>query len=455
MPGFRAARQPACAAGSPAFPSTGPAVIRVASVRRDSIGDELGILPGTRLLQINGHDLRDTLDLAFYESDESVQLLAETADGERVLYEIEKEVDRSIGLVPEPDKVRRCTNACPFCFVKGNPKIEKLRAGLYIKDDDYRLSFMFGHYVTLTNLRDDDWARIFEQRLSPLYVSVHATDPAVRLAMLRNPRSAEINDHLDRLAEGGIRIHAQVVLCPELNDGEVLERTIRDLYARGNSVLSLSIVPVGLTDYNQDRGVRPLTRAECVRSLDAVERARRRARRERDTAWAYAADELFLQAGLELPGAEYFDDLELVANGVGAVSDIRDRARADLGVLPRLPGTRIVMVTGTSMAPHLAEIGREVARATGAEVETVRAENRLFGPLVTTAGLLGGEDHLRALRPYADFDIAMVSRTAINDEDLFLDDMSLAELRAALPGLEIWPSEHVTDVLRDIRPCRP
>jgi len=429
-------------------------VIRVASVRSDSIGEELGIRPGTRLLQINGNDLRDTLDLAFYESDETVQLLAETADGDRILYEIEKDVDRSIGLVPEPDKVRRCTNACPFCFVKGNPKIEKLRAGLYIKDDDYRLSFMFGHYVTLTNLRDEDWARIFEQRLSPLYVSVHATDPDVRLAMLRNPRSAEIGEHLDRLATGGIRIHAQVVLCPELNDGEVLERTIRDLYARGDSVLSLSIVPVGLTDYNQDRGVRPLTEAECERTLDLVERARQRARRERDTSWAYAADELFLQAGREVPGAEYFDDLELVANGVGAVSDIRDRARTDLAALPRLAGTRIVMVTGTSMAPHLTEIGREVARATGATVETVRTENRLFGPLVTTAGLLGGEDHLRALRPYADFDIGLISRTAINDDELFLDDMSLAELRTALPGLEIWPSEHVTDVLRDMRPCR-
>jgi putative radical SAM enzyme (TIGR03279 family) len=429
-------------------------VIRVASVRSDSIGEELGIRPGTRLLQINGNDLRDTLDLAFYESDETVRLLAETADGDRILYEIEKDVDRSIGLVPEPDKVRRCTNACPFCFVKGNPKIEKLRAGLYIKDDDYRLSFMFGHYVTLTNLRDEDWARIFEQRLSPLYVSVHATDPDVRLAMLRNPRSAEIGEHLDRLATGGIRIHAQVVLCPELNDGEVLERTIRDLYARGDSVLSLSIVPVGLTDYNQDRGVRPLTEAECERTLDLVERARQRARRERDTSWAYAADELFLQAGREVPGAEYFDDLELVANGVGAVSDIRDRARTDLAALPRLAGTRIVMVTGTSMAPHLTEIGREVARATGAAVETVRTENRLFGPLVTTAGLLGGEDHLRALRPYADFDIGLISRTAINDDELFLDDMSLAELRTALPGLEIWPSEHVTDVLRDMRPCR-
>ena len=425
-------------------------MIRVASVRGGSIGADLAIRPGTKLLRINDRELRDALDLAFYEADESVQLLTRSPDGEETLYEIEKPADESLGLLPEPDKVRRCTNACPFCFVKGNPKIEKLRAGLYIKDDDYRLSFMFGHYVTLTNLRDEDWTRIFEQRLTPLYVSVHATDPQVRLAMLRNPRSARIAEHLDRLAEGGIRIHAQVVLCPDLNDGPVLQRTIDDLYSRGDSILSLSIVPVGLTEYNQDRGVRPLTKSECIQTIEMVERARERARRERDTSWAYAADELFLQAGRELPGAEYFDDLELVANGVGAVSDLRDRVSADLDSLPNLAGTRIVMVTGTSMAPHLDAIGRDVAEATGAVVEIARTENRLFGPLVTTAGLLGGEDHLRALGPYTDFDVAMISRTAINDDELFLDDVTLADLRDAFPGMEIWPSDHVTDVLRDM-----
>jgi putative radical SAM enzyme (TIGR03279 family) len=425
-------------------------MIRVASVRSGSIGDDLDIAPGTQLLSINDQELRDALDLAFYESDESIELLTRSPGGEDVLFQIEKPADESLGLIPEPDKVRRCTNACPFCFVKGNPKVEKLRAGLYIKDDDYRLSFMFGHYVTLTNLRDEDWTRIVEQRLTPLYVSVHATDPEIRLAMLRNPRSARIAEHLDRLEAGGIRIHAQVVLCPELNDGPVLQRTIEDLYARGDSVLSLSVVPVGLTAYNQDRGVRPLTEAECDRTLETVEEARRRARVERATSWAYAADELFLQAGRELPGAEYFDDLELVANGVGAVSEIRDRVRADLHDLPNLHEVRIVMVTGTSMAPHLEALGRDIAAATGAIIETVRTENRLFGPLVTTAGLLGGEDHRRALGPYADFDLALISRTAVNDDELFLDDVSLSELRTAFPGLEIWPSEHVTDVLRDM-----
>lgn len=425
-------------------------MIRVGSVRAGSIGDELGIGPGTLLLQINGRELRDALDLRFYESDEAIELLTRAPRGEDVLFDILKEPDESLGLVPEPDKVRRCTNACPFCFVKGNPKIEKLRAGLYIKDDDYRLSFMFGHYVTLTNLRDEDWARIFEQRLSPLYVSVHATDPDARLAMLKNPRSAEIGHHLDRLAAGGIRVHAQVVLCPGVNDGPILQRTIDDLYERGNAILSLSVVPVGLTSYNQDRGVRPLTVEECRRTIEMVERARARATAERETSWAFAADELFLLAGRDVPGFEYFDDLELVANGVGAVSDLRDRIETDLDTLPDLAGRRIVLVTGTSMAPHLRNLGERIAARTGATVETVRAENRLFGPLVTTAGLLGGADHLEALGPYADFDLGLISRTAINDDDLFLDDWSLMDLRDALPDLEIWPSEHVTDVLCDM-----
>lgn len=423
-------------------------MIRVAGVLRGSIGADLGLGPGSLLLRINGKEPRDALDLRFYESDPVVELLARLPGGEEVLFEIEKDPDESLGLVPEPDKVRRCTNACPFCFVKGNPKLEKLRAGLYVKDDDYRLSFLFGHYVTLTNLREEDWERIFEQRLSPLYVSVHATDPEARLAMLRNPRSAEIGEHLDRLAGGGIRVHAQVVLCPGLNDGEILGRTIDDLYRRGGEILSLSLVPVGLTSHNQDRGVRPLTSGECRETLGRVERARARARAERDTAWCYAADELFLQAGEPLPGIEYFDDLDLVANGVGAVSDIRDRIRADLPELPRLAGREIVLVTGASMGPHLRAAAEEIAAATGARIDTTVVENGLFGPLVTTAGLLGGEDHLRALRPFAGHDLALITRSALNDDDLFLDDVSLADLRAALPDLEIWPSEHVTDILR-------
>ena len=422
-------------------------MIRVQSVRPGSIAEEVGVEAGTKLLTINGREIRDALDLMFYEADAELIVEGAQPDGHPVVYDIRKDPNLVLGVVPEPDKVRRCTNACPFCFVKGNPKAEKLRANLYIKDDDYRLSFMFGHYVTLTNLREEDWDRIFEQRLSPLYVSVHATDPDARLEMLVNPRSARINEDLDRLAAGGIKVHAQIVLCPEVNDGAILRATIDDLYERGDDILSLSIVPVGLTNFNADRGIRPLTPAECRSAIEMIGQARERARAERGTAWCYAADELFLQADVEVPGADYFDDQELMANGVGAISMLRDRVREDLDRLPRLEGRRIVLVTGTSMARHLEALASEIAAATGAHIDTAPVVNRLYGPMVTTAGLLGGEDHLRALVPYRDYDLALFSRTALNDDDLFLDDMRLEDLRAELPELEICPSDHITETL--------
>jgi putative radical SAM enzyme (TIGR03279 family) len=422
-------------------------MVRVARVRRNSIGADLGLLPGTGLMSINGRSLRDSLDLRFYEADADVTLEVRLVDGQPVVYEIEKHPDETLGLIPEADKVRRCTNACPFCFVKGNPRGEKLRQALYVKDDDYRLSFMFGHYVTLTNLREEDWERIVVQRLSPLYVSVHATDPEARLRMLINPRAGLIDEHLDRLASGRIQVHAQVVLCPGLNAGPILDRTISDLYGRGDDVLSLSVVPVGLTSHNADRGVRPLTAADCGEALAQVDAIRRRAVVERGRAWCYAADELFLQAGVALPGPEYFDDHELVANGVGAVSSLRSAVEADLAHLPRLTDTSVVLVTGTSMEPHLRELAARVEEASGAQVTTVAADNTLYGPMVSSAGLLCGADYRMALESHRDCDLALFSRTSLNDGDLFLDDLSLAELQASLPEIRICPSEHVTDTL--------
>jgi len=422
-------------------------MIRIARVERGSIADDLDLPVGLAVLSINGNRVRDGLDLLFYQADEDVVLETESASGERCVYEIRKPPDEPLGIVPEADKIRRCTNACPFCFVKGNPKLEKLRAGLYIKDDDYRLSFMFGHYVTLTNLRPDDWDRIFEQRLSPLYVSVHATDPDVRLAMLKNPRSAEIGRDLDRLAAGGIAVHAQVVLCPEVNDGAVLRHTIEDLYARGDAIRSLSVVPVGLTSYNADRGIRPPTREECGRTLADLDAARGVALRERGTGWCYAADELFLQAGLELPGREYFDDQDLESNGVGAISLLQQRVRAGLPGLPDLSGLEVVAVTGTSMGPSLARLAREIADRSGAAITTRVTENSLYGPAVTTAGLLSGADHARALEPYRDFDVALISAQALDDRGVFLDDVSLEDIRRGTPGLRVETSYDLVDVL--------
>ncbi|MCL7972707.1 MAG: DUF512 domain-containing protein [marine benthic group bacterium] len=430
-------------------------MVRVARVRRSSIGADLEIPPGAALLAINGNELRDSLDLRFYEADADLLLEVRLPGGQPITYEIEKPPDETLGIIPETDKVRRCTNACPFCFVKGNPKASRLRQPLYVKDDDYRLSFMFGHYVTLTNLRDEDWDRIFEQRLTPLYVSVHATDPEARLRMLINPRAAHIGGHLDRLAAGGISVHAQVVLCPEINDGPVLSRTIEDLYARGPDILSLSIVPVGLTAFNADRGVRPLKAEECAEALELVDGIRQRAFADRGRGWCYAADELYLQADMELPPAQYFDDHELVANGVGAISSLKSAVQQDLPRLPSLAGSRIVLVTGMSMKAHLSSIAADIEARTGAEIATVASHNSLYGPMVTTAGLLPGADHARALDAFRAYDLALISEAALNDQEMFIDDLTLSELRSSYPKLRILPSEHVTDALLTPQLFRP
>ena len=422
-------------------------MIRIASVEPGSIAADLELPAGLAVLEINGKPIRDSLDLLFHQAEPALTVLAEQPTGERFLFEIEKPVDEPLGIVPEPDKIRRCTNACPFCFVKGNPKLDKLRAPLYVKDDDYRLSFLHGHYITLTNLRPDDWDRIFEQRLSPLYVSVHSTDPAVRLGMLKNPRSANIGGDLDRLAEGGIVVHAQVVLCPEINDGAHLTRTIDELYRRGEAIRSLSIVPVGLTSWNAAMGGRTLEPAECRAALAAVDAIRERALAERAQGWCYAADEMYLQAGLEPPGATYFDDHELESNGVGAISTLTDRVTGQLEALRPLEGCRVLAVTGTSMGPTLTRLARRIARRTGADISAVAVENTLYGPMVTTAGLLPGADHRSALRDAGDFDVALFSAQALNDAEIFLDDMSLSDLRAGFPGRRVEPSRDLVDVL--------
>jgi len=422
-------------------------MIRVAHIEPDTIADDLGLPVGLAILRVNGRRIRDSLDLMFYQAEEDLVIEAESPDGSPLVLEIEKSADEPLGIVPEPDKIRRCTNACPFCFVKGNPGREKLRSGLYIKDDDYRLSFLHGHYITLTNLRDEDWTRIFEQRLSPLYVSVHATDPQVRLAMLRNPRAAHINEDLDRLGAGRIAVHAQAVLCPGLNDREQLWRTLDDLYARGADIRSVSVVPVGLTTHNLERGGRPLTPGECRAALETIDGARARAAEERGAGWCYAADELYLQAGLEPPGPDYFDDQELESNGVGAISRLTHRVRSGLDRLPRLEDRRIVAVTGTSLGPTLRVLASEVAEVTGARIDTRVVDNSLYGPMVTTAGLLSGADHLEALESARPFDLALFSAHAINDREIFLDDMSLIDLQARFPETRVLPSEDFIDVL--------
>jgi putative radical SAM enzyme (TIGR03279 family) len=338
-----------------------------------------------------------------------------------------------------------------FCFIDGNPP--GVRDSLWLKDDDFRLSFTYGSYVTLTNLGPKGLARLVEQQLSPLYVSVHATEPAVRERLLA-PHVAgaagRILEHLRYLLDGGLEAHTQVVVCPGWNDGVHLDRTLDDLWALGPGILSVSVVPVGLTRYNLNRPVRLLGAAEAGRVIAQVERARARARDERGTGWAVAADELFLISGTDLPEASYYDDFDLAENGVGAVRRFIDDFAAGVDEVPRLEGRRIRIATARSMAPFMRERAARLARATGAEVQVVEVENRFFGETVSVAGLLGGADIAAALGAGSERDIVLLPAEALNGDRLFIDSVPLDEVVGRLAPARVVTGHEVTAALRSL-----
>jgi putative radical SAM enzyme (TIGR03279 family) len=420
-------------------------VVRIAEIEAGSIADELSLEIGTRIVRINGEPVRDGIDLAFLLADTDLELETVSPDGEQVLYEIEREPGDPIGIVPDPDTIRECANKCVFCFIDGNP--QGARPTLWLRDDDFRLSFTYGSYVTLTNLGPKGLQRLIDQRISPLYVSVHATEPEVRERLLVNKRAGLIMSQLNDLIEGGLEVHTQIVLCPEWNDGAHLDRTIGDLWGLGPSIRSLSVVPVGLTRYNINRPVRPLTPSEVDAAIDRVDQARARALAERDFGWCYAADEMYLIAGRPVPDVTYYDDGALYENGVGAIRRFIDDFDAGLATVPRFPGRRIRLVTGRSMAPFLRERAGLLGAATGADVEVVEVQNKYFGESVTIAGLLGGQDILGALGEAREGDLILLPAEAINADDAFIDDLPKSEFVATLAPAEIRAGYEIIEAL--------
>lgn len=425
-------------------------MVRIAEIEPGSIADDLQLEIGARVLRINGQLVRDSIDLRFHEVEERIELEIVAPDSEaRTLYEIEKPAGETLGIVPTPDPVRQCANRCPFCFIDGNP--QGARKSLYVKDDDFRLSFTYGSYVTLTNLGPRGFQRLIEQRLSPLYVSVHATEPEVRMAALGVARGGDILGDLGRLLEHGIEVHTQVVLCPDLNDGVHLDRTIDDLWALGPGILTLSVVPVGLTRYNLGAPIRLLTAQEAAQAIRQVERARARALAERGIGWAYAADEMFFQAGQPIPPAPYYDDWPLTENGVGAVRVFVDTFRENLHRVPPMPGRSIALVTGRRMGEVLPPLAAQLAEAASCSVETVPVTNEYFGPTVTTAGLLGGMDILDALQARGGTpDIVLIPAQALNDDLRFIDDVAWSDVEAALAPARVLAGDEITATLMSL-----
>jgi putative radical SAM enzyme (TIGR03279 family) len=419
-------------------------MIRVTGVQPESIAEELGLQVGTELLAINGRELEDFLDWEFLTADEEILLHVRQPGGEEIEYEIERPLGEPIGVALEPARIRRCANRCDFCFVDGLP--DGLRDVLYIRDDDYRLSFRYGNFATLTNLKPRDVDRIIEYRLSPLYVSVHATDPTVRRYLLRNPTAPDILPQLHHFADHGIEFHTQVVMSPGVNDGAVLEQTLRELYEFGPAILGCSVVPVGLTEYSKHHLVREPTDKECRAAIRLVEARAVIAMRERGRHWAFGADELYLRADVPLPAASIYDGFDQVENGVGSVRWLQRQIESGAAALESWAGRRIGVVTGTAMGQLMPMVLDPLTRLTGATFELITVVNTLFGASVTTAGLLPGTALQQALAGRRDLDLALLPGEALNDDGLFMDSMSLELLSAAVPML-LRPSKDFIDAL--------
>lgn len=403
----------------------------VVAVFPGGAGSRAGLQPGDRVLAVNGLVPRDVIDVRMDSLGPRVEMDVERA-GDRLVLAADKDEDEDLGVEfesPAFDRLKTCNNACDFCFIRGLPR--GLRRTLYIKDDDYRYSFLYGSFTTLTNLSDAEWRRILYQRLSPLRVSVHATDLSLRRDLLANPRAPDILYQLDEMGKHGIEVHAQVVLMPGRNDGSVLEATIADLTARYPTVQSVAVVPVGFTVHSRPRATRPLGAADARGAIEIVERHQSACRKSLGCGFVYAADELYLLADRRLPGPRAYDGYPQLHNGVGLVQAFRADWRQATRRLPEavpVP-TSVAWATGALMAPILQECASKLSVVAGLRVEVIPVTNRLFGGQVTVAGLTPAADVLAALRgrcvdrvvlPRSMFDAVML-RTI---DDLGVDDIA-------------------------------
>lgn len=438
--GIALAEAQARAAGGEALRLPQPAV--VAGVEPGSIGEELGFQPGDRLLSINGVRPRDLIDVQVLCSEEDLVLEVEDPAGSHHVVELEKDADEGLGLAFTEalfDGLRQCNNHCPFCFIDQQPPGR--RSSLYLKDDDYRLSFLYGSYLTLTNLTAADWQRIEAQRLSPLYVSVHATDPELRSRLLVNPRAALLADQLVWFAERRLQIHAQVVVCPGLNDGAALVRTLTDLAAHGRgdwpAVLSTAVVPVGLTRFRPvDDALRAVTPADAAAVIEAVEPLQRQFQQELGSRFAWLADEWYLIADRPLPPRASYEDLPQRENGVGSIRaflEELEQATASLPASIPVP-RRFSWVVGRLVAGALRPAVDRLNAVEGLELVLHGLPSPYWGQEQVVTGLLTGSDLLEGLEGRDLGEELLLPRVMLREgEPVFLDDCPLATLAQQLP----------------------
>lgn len=408
----------------------------ITAVAPASLADELELEAGDRVIKVNGRPVRDYLDFRFQTGGETeLSLEIRKTNGEDWELEIERDEGEDFGLDFEQIVPRQCANECIFCFCKGNP--EDARPSLFIRDEDIRLSFLYGNYTTLTSITEDEMQRIVEQRLTPQFVSVHATDLNVRAYLLGvDKKRADISQKLERLLEARIEIHAQVVLCPEINDGAVLRRTIFDLAERFPGISSVAIVPLGLTRYNTDARLTPVTPDFCKRTIEEVTAIQRELRAQLGTTFAFLGDEIYLRAGRSVPSRKHYGEYPQIEDGIGMVRAFSNEFEALLKRLDRRPlnGRKLngTIMTGTLFAPVLEEQIQRLNKRCGTYLQVAAVENHYFGGDVSVAGLLTGGD-LLAARDRVRGDFVVIPRSTLkSDEEIMLDGTTLSRLRTEL-----------------------
>jgi len=441
---------------------------------------ELGIEKGDRILGVNGNPLMDALEFQYHAQSEQVSIDIDRA-GSILRYELELEGDEFWGITfsdPTFDGIRVCENTCPFCFIKQIPK--GMRRSLYVMDDDFRYSMLYGSFVTLTNLTEDDWRRIEDQHMSPMHVSVHATNPDLRVALVGNPKAGKIMDDLRRLEDAGIDFHAQLVLIPGVNDGAELDRSLTDLSTFGSHLLSVAGVPVGLSRHGQERQSKQMRLSRtCMRLLPDANRDRVQVRRyepeearavirqsepwqhrfqeERGDTFFHLGDEFYLMTGEEVPSANHYHGFPQVEDGIGITRfflEGLDRyvRRARPGILDNQEGT---VACGTLIGPTMSKAVADFNRHTGAKLRTVAVENQYLGPEINVSGLLGGSDLVSGLQHDSRTGPIFVSSKMISERTgTLLDDQRLEDVAHQL-GRPIVPAESMSEVADYLRRHRP
>ena len=426
----------------PASPSRQPEPAVVASVESGSIGEELGFEPGDQLLSINGVRPRDLIDYRYLIVEEELTLEVRDSAGELHCVELEKDADDGLGLgFTEAlfDGLRQCTNRCPFCFIDQQPPGH--RDSLYLKDDDYRLSFLYGSYLTLTNLSDADWERIEQQRLTPLFVSVHATDPDLRSTLLENPRAGKLLQQLEWFAQRKLQIHAQVVVCPGLNDGDALLNTLRDLARFAGvewpAVLSAAVVPVGLTRFRPPGdGLRAVTPEDARRVIDAVEPLQSEFQGRFGSRFVWLSDEWYLIAGRPLPPRVSYEDLPQQENGVGTIRAFLESLDEATESLPErvVEPLRSSWVVGRLVDQALATVTERLNGIEGVSLQMHGLPSPYWGQDQVVTGLLTGQDLLDGLKDQDLGDQLLLPSVMLRQgQPVFLDDMTLDQVQAQLP----------------------